>query len=53
GAAGGAALQREGGYWVPDKLTKLPMEQIDADKLTKQDVNVRLKWLGLFHRRKQ
>jgi hypothetical protein len=28
------------------------MEEIDAAKLTKDDVDVRLKWLGLFHRRK-
>jgi ferredoxin-nitrite reductase len=34
-------------------LAKIPMEEIDADKLTKEDVDVRLKWLGLFHRRKQ
>lgn len=34
------------------ELAKLPMEQIDAEKLSKDDVDVRLKWLGLFHRRK-
>ena len=34
-------------------LAKIPMEEFDADKLTKEDVDVRLKWLGLFHRRKQ
>ncbi|XP_044952466.1 ferredoxin--nitrite reductase, chloroplastic [Hordeum vulgare subsp. vulgare] len=44
------ALFTEGGI---NDLAKLPMEQIDADKLTKEDVDVRLKWLGLFHRRKQ
>nr|CAB3451176.1 unnamed protein product [Digitaria exilis] len=33
-------------------LAKIPMEEIDAAKLTKDDVDVRLKWLGLFHRRK-
>ncbi|XP_062220397.1 ferredoxin--nitrite reductase, chloroplastic-like [Phragmites australis] len=33
-------------------LAKIPMEKIDAAKLTKDDVDVRLKWLGLFHRRK-
>ncbi|KAG2654261.1 ferredoxin--nitrite reductase, chloroplastic-like [Panicum virgatum] len=33
-------------------LSKIPMEEIDAAKLTKDDVDVRLKWLGLFHRRK-
>ncbi|CAN0846489.1 Ferredoxin--nitrite reductase, chloroplastic, partial [Linum grandiflorum] len=35
-----------------DDLAKLSMEQIDADKLSKEDIDVRLKWLGLFHRRK-
>jgi ferredoxin-nitrite reductase len=44
------ALFTEGG--IKD-LAKLPMEEIDAEKLTKEDVDVRLKWLGLFHRRKQ
>uniref|UniRef100_A0ACD5W394 Uncharacterized protein n=1 Tax=Avena sativa TaxID=4498 RepID=A0ACD5W394_AVESA len=44
------ALFTEGG--IKD-LAKIPMEEIDADKLTKEDVDVRLKWLGLFHRRKQ
>jgi ferredoxin-nitrite reductase len=34
------------------ELAKVPMEQIDANKLSKDDVDVRLKWLGLFHRRK-
>ncbi|KQK01753.1 ferredoxin--nitrite reductase, chloroplastic [Brachypodium distachyon] len=34
-------------------LAKIPMAEIDADKLAKEDVDVRLKWLGLFHRRKQ
>ena len=33
-------------------LAKIPMEEIDAAKLTKDDVDVRLKWIGLFHRRK-
>ncbi|XP_020408331.1 uncharacterized protein [Zea mays] len=28
------------------------MEEIDAAKLTKDNVDVRLKWLGLFHRYK-
>ncbi|KAG8066500.1 hypothetical protein GUJ93_ZPchr0004g39822 [Zizania palustris] len=28
------------------------MEEIEADKLSKEDIDVRLKWLGLFHRRK-
>ncbi|KAL0545961.1 hypothetical protein IC582_015865 [Cucumis melo] len=35
-----------------EELSKLSMEEIDASKLTKDDVDVRLKWLGLFHRRK-
>jgi ferredoxin-nitrite reductase len=43
------ALFMDGG--VRD-LAKIPMEVIDAAKLTKDDVDVRLKWLGLFHRRK-
>lgn len=34
------------------ELAKMPMEEIDANKLSKEDVDVRLKWLGLFHRRK-
>ncbi|KAL5207901.1 hypothetical protein ABZP36_032336 [Zizania latifolia] len=33
-------------------LAKLSMEEIEADKLSKEDIDVRLKWLGLFHRRK-
>uniref|UniRef100_A0A0E0MW49 Uncharacterized protein n=1 Tax=Oryza rufipogon TaxID=4529 RepID=A0A0E0MW49_ORYRU len=28
------------------------MEEIEADKLSKEDIDVRLKWLGLFHPRK-
>ncbi|KAL5541085.1 hypothetical protein UlMin_043371 [Ulmus minor] len=35
-----------------EELAKLSMEEIDKAKLTKEDVDVRLKWLGLFHRRK-
>ncbi|AQK56171.1 hypothetical protein ZEAMMB73_Zm00001d052096 [Zea mays] len=31
---------------------KISMEEIDAAKLTKDNVDVRLKWLGLFHRYK-
>jgi hypothetical protein len=31
-------------------LAKITMEEIHAAKLTKDDVDVRLKWLGLFHR---
>ncbi|KAL8167545.1 hypothetical protein V2J09_009044 [Rumex salicifolius] len=34
------------------ELAKLSMEEIDQNKLTKDDIDVRLKWLGLFHRRK-
>ncbi|KAK1309546.1 hypothetical protein QJS10_CPA09g00233 [Acorus calamus] len=33
-------------------LAKMSMQEIDASKATKDDVDVRLKWLGLFHRRK-
>lgn len=35
-----------------EELSKLSMEEIDGAKLNKDDVDVRLKWLGLFHRRK-
>lgn len=35
-----------------EDLAKLSMEEIDQAKNTKDDVDVRLKWLGLFHRRK-
>lgn len=35
-----------------EELAKLSMEEIDKNKVTKDDVDVRLKWLGLFHRRK-
>ncbi|XAR59450.1 Ferredoxin--nitrite reductase [Bertholletia excelsa] len=35
-----------------EELAKIPFEEIDKSKLTKDDVDVRLKWLGLFHRRK-
>lgn len=31
------------------ELAKMPMEEIEADKLSKEDIDVRLKWLGLFH----
>uniref|UniRef100_A0A0E0CRW7 Ferredoxin--nitrite reductase, chloroplastic n=1 Tax=Oryza meridionalis TaxID=40149 RepID=A0A0E0CRW7_9ORYZ len=34
------------------ELAKMPMEEIEADKLSKEDIDVRLKWLGLFHRLK-
>ncbi|KAK1281350.1 hypothetical protein QJS04_geneDACA020723 [Acorus gramineus] len=33
-------------------LAKMSMQEIDASKATKDDIDVRLKWLGLFHRRK-
>lgn len=36
-----------------EDLAKLAMEDIDKEKTTKEDIDVRLKWLGLFHRRKQ
>ncbi|KAB5561229.1 hypothetical protein DKX38_006186 [Salix brachista] len=35
-----------------EELAKLSMEEIDKEKSTKDDIDVRLKWLGLFHRRK-
>nr|GMC81038.1 ferredoxin--nitrite reductase, chloroplastic-like [Ipomoea batatas] len=35
-----------------EELAKIPFEEIDQSKLTKDDVDSRLKWLGLFHRRK-
>ncbi|KAF5751209.1 ferredoxin--nitrite reductase chloroplastic [Tripterygium wilfordii] len=35
-----------------EELAKLSMEEIDKTKATKDDIDVRLKWLGLFHRRK-
>lgn len=35
-----------------EDLAKLSMEEIDQAKNTKDDIDVRLKWLGLFHRRK-
>ena len=34
------------------ELANIPLEEIDKSKLTKDDIDVRLKWLGLFHRRK-
>lgn len=33
-------------------LAKMSLEDIEKSKLTKEDIDVRLKWLGLFHRRK-
>ena len=35
-----------------EELANLSMEEIDNNKVTKDDIDVRLKWLGLFHRRK-
>lgn len=35
-----------------EELAKMSMEEIDQAKITKDDIDVRLKWLGLFHRRK-
>ncbi|XP_073010761.1 ferredoxin--nitrite reductase, chloroplastic isoform X1 [Typha latifolia] len=34
------------------ELASMSMEEIDKAKITKDDIDVRLKWLGLFHRRK-
>ncbi|CAK8577495.1 unnamed protein product [Lathyrus sativus] len=33
-------------------LANMSLEDIESSKLTKDDIDVRLKWLGLFHRRK-
>ncbi|KAG2704491.1 hypothetical protein I3760_05G006500 [Carya illinoinensis] len=35
-----------------EKLAKMSLEEIDKAKVTKDDIDVRLKWLGRFHRRK-
>lgn len=35
-----------------EELAKKSMEEIDSEKSSKDDIDVRLKWLGLFHRRK-
>ncbi|KAI4295653.1 hypothetical protein L6164_035674 [Bauhinia variegata] len=35
-----------------EALANKSMEEIDSAKHTKDDIDVRLKWLGLFHRRK-
>ncbi|MFS7898347.1 putative ferredoxin--nitrite reductase [Helianthus anomalus] len=35
-----------------EELAKIPFEELDKSKDSKDDVDVRLKWLGLFHRRK-
>nr|P38500.1 RecName: Full=Ferredoxin--nitrite reductase, chloroplastic; Flags: Precursor [Betula pendula]CAA42690.1 ferredoxin--nitrite reductase [Betula pendula] len=42
-------LFMEGGI---EDLAKMSLEEIDKDKISKSDIDVRLKWLGLFHRRK-
>lgn len=44
------SLFMEGGI---HELAAVPMEEIEKSKLSKDDIDVRLKWLGLFHRRKQ
>lgn len=36
-----------------NELAKMSLEEIEKSKLSKDDIDVRLKWLGLFHRRKQ
>ncbi|XP_010530781.1 PREDICTED: ferredoxin--nitrite reductase, chloroplastic-like [Tarenaya hassleriana] len=35
-----------------EELAKMTLEEIEGDKTSKDDIDVRLKWLGLFHRRK-
>lgn len=35
-----------------EQLAKIPLEEIEKSKISKDDIDVRLKWLGLFHRRK-
>ncbi|KAE8690597.1 Ferredoxin--nitrite reductase [Hibiscus syriacus] len=42
-------LFMEGGI---DELANMSFEEIEKSKHTKDDIDVRLKWLGLFHRRK-
>lgn len=39
----------EGGI---NELAQIPFEEIEKSKLLKDDIDSRLKWLGLFHRRK-
>lgn len=36
-----------------EELAKVPFAELDTAKTTKDDIDVRLKWLGLFHRRKR
>ncbi|PHT70501.1 Ferredoxin--nitrite reductase, chloroplastic [Capsicum annuum] len=35
-----------------EDIAKISLEEIEKSKLAKDDIDVRLKWLGLFHRRK-
>ncbi|KAK9286263.1 hypothetical protein L1049_014651 [Liquidambar formosana] len=35
-----------------NELVNMPFEEIEKSKLSKDDIDFRLKWLGLFHRRK-
>ncbi|XP_077213705.1 nitrite reductase 1 [Tasmannia lanceolata] len=35
-----------------EELAKKSLEEIEGSKLSKDDIDVRLKWLGLFHKRK-
>ncbi|XP_014510220.1 ferredoxin--nitrite reductase, chloroplastic [Vigna radiata var. radiata] len=42
-------LFMEGGI---EDLANMSLEEIESSKHTKDDIDVRLKWLGLFHRRK-
>ncbi|KAL0384212.1 UNVERIFIED_CONTAM: Ferredoxin--nitrite reductase, chloroplastic [Sesamum radiatum] len=35
-----------------EELAKMSLEEIEKSKVSKDDIDVRLKWLGLFHRRK-
>jgi hypothetical protein len=35
-----------------EELAKIPFAEIDSSKTGKDDLDTRLKWLGLFHRRK-
>lgn len=34
------------------ELVSIPLEELQKAKVTKDDIDVRLKWLGLFHKRK-
>ncbi|KAJ4962935.1 hypothetical protein NE237_022874 [Protea cynaroides] len=42
-------LFMEGGI---NELSQIPLDDIEKSKLSKDDIDGRLKWLGLFHRRK-